>query len=78
MTDETLRNRPRSLFDGAIVLRAIGDSLTKLDPRHQLHNPVMFVVEIGALIATGGWLIQVFGGAPLGTGGLSRAYADVS
>ena len=68
MTDETLRNRPRSLFDGAIVLRAIGDSLTKLDPRHQLHNPVMFVVEIGALIATGGWLIQVFGGAPLGGG----------
>ena len=28
----------------------------------------MFVVEIGAAITTGGWLIQVFGGPPLGGG----------
>ena len=68
MTDETLRNRPRSLFDRAIMLRAVLDSLIKLDPRHQFHNPVMFVVEIGAVITTVGWLIQVFGGAPLGGG----------
>ncbi len=68
MTDETLRNEPRSLVDRAIVARAALDSLRKLDPRHQLHNPVMFVVELGALIVTGGWLIQVFGGPPLGGG----------
>ncbi len=68
MTDETLRNRPRSLFDRAIMLRATVDSLIKLDPRHQIRNPVMFVVEIGAVITTGGWLIQVFGGPPLGGG----------
>jgi potassium-transporting ATPase ATP-binding subunit len=68
MTDETLRNRPRSLFDRAIVLRAIADSLVKLDPRHQIRNPVMFVVEIGAVITTVEWLIQVFGGPPLGGG----------
>ncbi|HSS32239.1 MAG TPA: potassium-transporting ATPase subunit KdpB [Solirubrobacterales bacterium] len=68
MTDETLRNRPRSLFDRAIMVRAIADSLVKLDPRHHVHNPVMFVVEIGAAITTGGWLIQVFGGPPLGGG----------
>jgi K+-transporting ATPase ATPase B chain len=68
MTDETLRNRPRSLFDRAIMVRAIVDSLRKVHPRHQIHNPVMFVVEIGAVIATGGWLIQVFGGPPLGGG----------
>jgi K+-transporting ATPase ATPase B chain len=68
MTDETLRNRPRSLFDRAIMLRAIGDSLIKLDPRHQVRNPVMFVVEIGAAITTIGWLIQLFGGPPLGGG----------
>jgi K+-transporting ATPase ATPase B chain len=47
---------------------AIIASFTKLDPRHQLHNPVMFVVEIGAVITTIGWLIQVFGGPPLGGG----------
>jgi potassium-transporting ATPase ATP-binding subunit len=68
MTDEALRNEPRSLFDRAIVLRAVLDSLLKLDPRHQLHNPVMFVVEIGAAITTVGWLIQAFGGPPLGGG----------
>ncbi len=68
MTDETLRNRPRSLFDRSIMVRAVVDSLSKLDPRHQIHNPVMFVVEIGAVITTVGWLIQVFGGSPLGGG----------
>ncbi len=68
MTDETLRNRPRSLFDGPIVARAALDSVRKLDPRHQLRNPVMLVVEAGAAITTIGWLIQVLGGPPLGGG----------
>ena len=68
MTDETLRNEPRSLLDRAIVARAALDSLRKLDPRHQVRNPVMFVVELGAVIVTAGWLIQVFGGPPLGGG----------
>jgi potassium-transporting ATPase ATP-binding subunit len=68
MTDETLRNEPHSLLDRAIIARALLDSLRKLDPRHQARNPVMFVVEIGAVIVTGGWLIQVFGGSPLGGG----------
>ncbi len=43
-------------------------SLAKLDPRVQVRNPVMFVVEVGALITTVGWLIQAFGGEPLGGG----------
>ena len=68
MTDQNLRNEPRSLFDRSIMVRATLDSLRKLDPRHQVRNPVMFVVEIGALITTGGWLIQLFGGPPLGGG----------
>ncbi|MFA6282437.1 MAG: potassium-transporting ATPase subunit KdpB [Candidatus Omnitrophota bacterium] len=33
--------------------RAAIDSLKKLDPRHQIKNPVMFVVFIGSLFATG-------------------------
>ncbi len=68
MTDETLRNEPRSLVDRAIIARALLDSLRKLDPRHQVRNPVMFVVELAAVIVTAGWLIQVFGGPPLGGG----------
>src|SRR6185437_859246 len=51
-----------------IALRALLDSVKKLDPRVQIHNPVMFVVEIGSVITTVTWLIQVFGGKPLGGG----------
>ena len=47
---------------------ALIESLRKLDPRVQARNPVMFVVEIGAVITTVAWLIQVFGGKPLGGG----------
>ena len=57
-----------SLFRRDIVRRALLDSLIKLDPRVQVRNPVMFVVEIGAVITTVTWLIQVFGGGPLGGG----------
>jgi K+-transporting ATPase ATPase B chain len=57
-----------SLFSAEIVRPAILASLAKLDPRIQVRNPVMFVVEIGALISTGAWLIQLFGGSSLGGG----------
>ena len=68
MSDGNLRNEPRSLFDAPILARAGIDSVRKLDPRHQWHNPVMFVVELGALVTTVGWLIQALGGGPLGGG----------
>jgi K+-transporting ATPase ATPase B chain len=42
----------RDLFEGAIVKRAIVESLVKLDPRHQVRNPVMFVVEVGSVLTT--------------------------
>src|SRR5579862_3917304 len=41
-----------SLADPKILQRAIFDSFKKLDPRVQLKNPVMFVVEVGALLTT--------------------------
>jgi K+-transporting ATPase ATPase B chain len=42
----------RSLVDGAIVERALLDSLVKLDPRTLARNPVMFVVEVGSVLTT--------------------------
>ena len=60
--------QPRSLFDPEILRPAVWESLRKLDPRVQARNPVMFVVEIGAVITTVAWLIMVFGGKPLGGG----------
>jgi K+-transporting ATPase ATPase B chain len=44
------RNRP--LFDPPIVRRAIRDAFAKLDPRHMVRNPVMFVVLIGSVYTT--------------------------
>jgi K+-transporting ATPase ATPase B chain len=44
--------RARPLFDPPIVRRAIGDSFVKLNPRLMMKNPVMFVVEVGALMTT--------------------------
>src|SRR5229473_242608 len=46
------RAKARPLFDPPIVRRAIGDSFHKLDPRHQVKNPVMFVVEVGSVLTT--------------------------
>ncbi len=60
--------RAKSLADPAILKTAALQSLLKLDPRVQVRNPVMFVVEIGAVLASAGWLIQVGGGKPLGGG----------
>jgi K+-transporting ATPase ATPase B chain len=59
---------PQSIFDPVILRAAVWPSLVKLDPRVQVRNPVMFVVEIGAAITTVAWLIQAFGGGPLGGG----------
>ena len=58
--------RAISLFRPDILKRALIDSLIKLDPRVQIRNPVMFVVEVGALITTFTWFKQVFGGKALG------------
>jgi K+-transporting ATPase ATPase B chain len=44
-------SRSRSLFDRSILLPAIKESFVKLDPRVQLRNPVMFIVEVGALVS---------------------------
>src|ERR1700760_4789028 len=58
--------RSASLFTGEIARRAIVDSFVKLDPRVQVRNPVMFVVELGALVTTITWFIQLAGGSALG------------
>jgi K+-transporting ATPase ATPase B chain len=40
------------MFQGPIVRRAILDSFIKLNPRTEARNPIMFVVEIGAVWTT--------------------------
>src|ERR1039457_5996330 len=45
-------SRSRPLLDPPIVKRAITDALVKLNPRHMMKTPVMFVVEVGAFMTT--------------------------
>ncbi len=44
--------KARPLFDPQIVRRALWDALVKLDPRHQVRNPVMFTVFVGSILTT--------------------------
>jgi K+-transporting ATPase ATPase B chain len=44
--------RNRGIFDPTLLRGALGPALRKLDPRQLMHNPVMFVVEVTALLVT--------------------------
>src|SRR6187401_3282533 len=59
-----------SIWDPRIVQQAIADSFRKLDPRIQIKNPVMFIVEVGSLVTTMVWIQELMGGTgqPLFTG----------
>ena len=56
----------RSMFDSQILRGAIVESFKKLDPRHQVRNPVMFVVWVGSILTT----FLIFAGEP----GISRGF----
>src|ERR1022692_3871539 len=46
------KSKSKAVWQGKIVRRAILDSFVKLDPRHMMGNPVMFVVEVGSVLTT--------------------------
>jgi K+-transporting ATPase ATPase B chain len=46
------KSKKRSLFEPVIVKKALCDSVKKLNPIHQIKNPVMFVVEVGSILTT--------------------------
>jgi K+-transporting ATPase ATPase B chain len=51
--------RSASIFSRDIVTSAIRDAFPKLDPREQIRNPVMFIVEIGSVITSGIFLLDL-------------------
>ena len=59
-----------SLWNSRILRQAVVDSFTKLDPRHQFRNPVMFIVEVGSLVTTMVFVQELLTGVgnPLFTG----------
>ena len=57
-------SRRRPLFDPPIVRRAVRDAFVKLDPRHMVRNPVMFVVLLGSAYTTVILLRDIAAGKP--------------
>src|SRR6476619_7220526 len=51
--------RTQSVFSRELALVAIRDSFPKLDPREQVHNPVMFIVELGSVITTAIFFLEL-------------------
>ena len=67
---DTIQKRERrkgrsSLSDRTILVPAIRASFAKLNPRWIARNPVMFVVEVGAVITTIIFVIDLFNGTPV-------------
>lgn len=54
-----------SIWDPGIVRQAAIDSFKKLDPRTQIKNPVMFIVEAGSVLTMMIFIQELIGGGPL-------------
>lgn len=52
MPARTGTRRTHSLGDPGIIWHAMAEACRKLDPRHQIKNPVMFVVWVGSIVTT--------------------------
>ena len=63
MSIPTKAHKSQSLFDTAVIRHAWRDAIFKLDPRHQVKNPVMFIVWVGSVLTT-----LLFAQALTGTG----------
>ncbi len=49
---------PQPLFEPQLLRQAAAGALAKLDPRHQLRNPVLLIVWLGSAVTTGFAVIQ--------------------
>ncbi len=63
--------RPTGAFGPGQLVRALPGALRKLDPRQMWHNPVMFIVEVGAALTTVIAIAEPFLGGPEMSGGTS-------
>jgi K+-transporting ATPase ATPase B chain len=61
-----MATKARSLFEAKIVIPAIKQSFSKLNPVHMWKNPVMFVTEVGAAVTTMDLGFQIAHKQPIG------------
>jgi potassium-transporting ATPase ATP-binding subunit len=61
MTVQAEPIKKQTSYRRELYQRAIWESFVKLDPRAEVRNPVMFVVEVGSVITTVLWVQALFG-----------------
>ena len=57
--------KPRGIMDPQLLRDALPHAFRKLDPRLLIRNPVMFVVEITAVLVTIIWIANITGAEPV-------------
>jgi K+-transporting ATPase ATPase B chain len=70
----TMDIKKQPVYRRELYQRAVLDSFRKLDPRLEVRNPVMFVVEVGSVLTTILW-IQALGGRGEAAAGFIGAVA---
>src|SRR5258708_17322262 len=61
MTVQAEPFRKQATYRRELYQRAIWESFLKLDPRAEVRNPAMFVVEVGSVITSVLWVQALFG-----------------
>jgi potassium-transporting ATPase ATP-binding subunit len=57
-----MARKSASVFSKELAVAAVRDSFPKLDPRRQVRNPVMFIVELGSVITTAIFVLDLVRG----------------
>ncbi|PSL37582.1 K+-transporting ATPase ATPase B chain [Labedella gwakjiensis] len=68
-SETTPTGGPKSAFNAAALVEAVPGAIRKLDPRSMWRNPVMFIVEVGAVLTTVIAIAEPFVGGPETSGG---------
>ena len=55
------KRKDRGFADRKMILRAMKESMIKMNPRTQMKNPVMFLVYVSAILTTSLWIVSLFG-----------------
>ncbi|MBW8370884.1 MAG: potassium-transporting ATPase subunit KdpB [Thiobacillus sp.] len=61
-------HKTQTLYDATLLKAAAWDSVKRLSPRHQVKNPVMFVVWLGSLLTSGLFIQALVGQGEAPTG----------
>ena len=61
-------HKTQTLYDATLLKAAAWDSVKRLSPRHQVKNPVMFVVWLGSLLTSGLFIQALLGQGEAPTG----------